>query len=304
MKTWLIYNRKGGVGKTTTTANLAAGLALGNRKTLIVDTDDQANLSFCFQRKGALPAVYDYLIERDTTLTIYPTVVPNLDIITGSSEMANLDTAINERIFEVFRGYRANGDARNILDFDLTELRVEYLYPRVESLLNHAERSGYEYVLIDTPANINTAVLIAFALCSSMIIPVQCADLALDGVKQVTDSLADVLGLEEGERTFEEVCRRFDKPLHILRTMATPHWKLPARVAEEIEAQFGANVLSAQIKRSVAADEAVPLGLPVMAADPKNEVARNYADALAELTAAAEAGDQARLAAAHGASAE
>jgi chromosome partitioning protein len=282
MNVWLIYNRKGGVGKTTSAANLGAALAADGHPTLLVDTDDQRNLSHCFGRKDATPTLYEYL-TGEAPLTLHPTDFENLSIITASKELAGLQSAIDHRIFEAFRA-----DAtKNILAHDIDALRVEYLAPKLQQLLARVEGAGVEYVLLDTPATINTLVEIAFHLCTDLIVPVQCAELAVDGIDQVRESMAEVYGMDDRRIPFAALLAHVKTRVHILRTMASPQWSHPRDQAARIVDEYGVSVLEAQIKRSVAADEAVKLRIPAVFADPSHDLSRNYIAAMRELVSTA-----------------
>lgn len=267
MKVWEVYNRKGGVAKTTTVANVASVLAMQGKRVCVIDCDDQRNLSIAFGRRTASPTIYEVLME-DASPALYPTLVENLVLIPGSEDTGAIDSEIDRRVRDTFRA----DPSRNILDFDPDELRGEFLLPRVKALIDRLARHEFDYVIFDVPAAWSTLVNVTTMLSDTLIVPVQCEFFATEGAEQTENLIRDIR-----EQTQLDV--------RILLTMANAQWNHTAAQASKIGERFGASVLRTAIKRSIVCSEANEAGLPLVAYNPRAEAALNYVNAVWEITA-------------------
>lgn len=265
MQIWTVWNRKGGIGKTTTVANLGAGLAQRGHRTLVVDADNQCNLSLAFKWAGSTPSLHEILMD-DAPLTVWPTGLEMLHLVTGSRELGALESAVDQKVWESFR----SDPSRNILDQDPDELRADYLAPRFQRLFEKLAEHQYEYVIFDVPAQDNLFVTLALAFSTRILVPVQCEYFSVEGLKLAKEILNDM------EAT---------APVALLRTMASPQWKHTAEQSKAVEA-YGADVLKASIKRGIAVNDGAAYGMPIVVWAPAHEVSRAYNEAIDELLAA------------------
>ena len=243
-----IVNQKGGVGKTTTCVNLAAGLHRLGRRVLLCDFDPQANATsgMGVDKNTASPNVYDVLIggadpARAVAHTPYGDVLPASKALAG----AGVELIAMER--------------REFLLRDAL----------------HALGGSYDYILIDCPPSLELLTLNALCAADSVLVPVQCEYYALEGlsdllstVRRVKQALNPTLGLEG-----------------VLLTMYDGRTNLSIQVAEEVKRHFSGKVYAAVIPRNVRLSEAPSHGKPVMHYDPYSRGAEAYG-ALAEEFAA------------------
>jgi chromosome partitioning protein len=226
-----IANQKGGVGKTTTSVNLAASLALSGSRVLLVDLDPQGNATMgCgVDKKRLEQSVYEWLVE-DTPLS-----------------------AIKRRCPTEFDLAPSN--------IDLTAAEVELLErPNREQRLRMAlapVRDEYDYVLIDCPPSLNMLTINAMVAAEGLLVPMQCEYYALEGLSALLD-------------TVEGVRQRANPRLEIegiLRTMYDPRNSLTRDVSRQLGRFFGDKVFRTVIPRNVRLAEAPSHGLPAMVYD-------------------------------------
>ena len=248
-KTICIVNQKGGVGKTTTSVNLAAALAQMGRKVLLVDLDPQGNASSGLGLKKheyQEANVYHLLIaDRSIDETIYKTNFENLNIIPANADLVGAEI---ELVNETQREYR-----------------LKSAFEQVDS--------QYDYILIDCPPSLGLLTLNALTSANSFLVPLQCEYYALEGLSQLLNTAGLV---KKGLNTNLKI-------EGILLTMFDGRNNLSHQVVGEIRSHFNEKVFQAVIPRNVRLSEAPSHGLPIFHYDSKSIGASKYQELAAEL---------------------
>ena len=236
-----IANQKGGVGKTATAANLGAALAQAGRSVLLIDLDAQANLSLsCGASSGDDELTsYDVLMEDDVSLedAMVGTRWGNLSLAPGSENLAAAQVQL------------ANADRR-----------TERLRDKLR------QTPGFEYVLIDTPPSLGFLTLNALTAADWVLIPVQASFLALQGLRQLLQTVTAVRshgnpGLDVGG---------------VLVTMYDGRTLHAQQVYERVRGHFGQATFKTVIRRSVAFDYATVAGVPLVYHQPTHACSQAY----------------------------
>ena len=247
-----IANQKGGVGKTTSTVNLASSLAIYGQKVLVVDLDPQGNASTALgveHRSGTLSS-YELLIGECT------------------AEEAMQSTSAHENLFCIPATLDLAG-----AEIELVSL-VRREYRLADALgLEFITEHGFDYVLIDCPPSLGLLTINAMTAVTEVLIPIQCEYYALEGVGQLLNNITMLR-------------QHLNRDLHISAILLTMHdarTNLAEQVATEVNEHFGAVVLQTKIPRSVKVSEAPGYGQTVINYDPGSRGAMAYLDAAKEL---------------------
>ncbi len=252
-----VANQKGGVGKTTTTVNIAAALAQAGLKVLVIDIDPQGNASTALgiDHHAEVPSIYDVLLDgKAITEVVQECVdVPNLWCIPATIDLAGAEI---ELVSVVARETRMNRALRAYI-VDMADRGEERL----------------DYVLIDCPPSLGLLTVNAFVAADEVLIPIQCEYYALEGLSQLLKNV-------------ELIKSHLNPVLHvstILLTMYDGRTRLSAQVADEVRSHFPAHVLRTTVPRSVRISEAPSHGQTVMTYDPGSSGALSYLEAASEL---------------------
>lgn len=252
-----VANQKGGVGKTTTTVNLAAALAQAGLNVLVLDNDPQGNASTALgvEHRAGTPSIYEVLIEG----------APMAEAVQQSADIANLwclpatidlSGAEIELVSMVARETRL----RSSLD--------AYLQWRLD---NGMER--IDYVFVDCPPSLGLLTVNAFVVAREVLIPIQCEYYALEGLSQLL-------------KTIQLIQAHLNRDLHvstILLTMYDARTNLAQQVASEVREHFPERTLRTTVPRSVRISEAPSYGQTVMTYDASSSGALAYLEAAREL---------------------
>jgi chromosome partitioning protein len=261
-----VVNQKGGVGKTTSTVNLAAALVAAGRRVLVIDLDPQGNASTALglDHRSGTPGIYDVLTQ-DLPLAQIVQPCPDLPGLLAAPATIDLAGAEIELVSLVAREGR------------LARALGTYLEQSSADSLSEGIGEPIEVVFIDCPPSLGLLTLNALVAAGEVLLPIQCEYYALEGVSQLL-------------RTVELVQRHLNPGLRIgavLLTMYDGRTRLSAQVVQEVRAHFGEVVLPTLIPRSVRMSEAPSFGQTIVTYDPASVGALAYADAAAELMAGA-----------------
>lgn len=228
-----IANQKGGVGKTTTTVNLAAGLAKVGQRVLMIDLDPQGNAT-----------MGSGIDKRQLELTVY-------DVLLESATIAEARLRADKC------GYDVLGANREFAGAEVEMVALDRREKRLRTALASVG-AEYDFILIDCPPSLSLLTLNGLCAAHGVIVPMQCEYFALEGLTDLVN-------------TIKQVHANLNKNLQIiglLRVMFDPRITLQQQVSEQLKAHFGSKVFDTVIPRNVRLAEAPSYGLPGVVFDP------------------------------------
>jgi len=235
-----VTNQKGGVGKTTTSINLAASLTVAGRRVLLIDLDPQGNATMGsgVDKRGIKASVYDVLLGTQLLSAVRVKASAQYDLVPANRELAGAEV--------------------ELVDLPERETRLKQALGEVDG--------EYDFILIDCPPALNLLTVNGLCAANSVMIPMQCEYYALEG-------LSDLV------QTIKKVRVHLNPSLEIeglLRTMYDPRNMLAQQVSEQLQQHFGEKVYRTIIPRNIRVAEAPSHGVPVMTLDRQSKGALAY----------------------------
>jgi chromosome partitioning protein len=243
-----IANQKGGVGKTTTTVNLAAGLARIDQRVLVIDLDPQGN--------ATMGSGVD---KRSLKATVY-------DVLLGSAGVRDA------RVHSDKAGYDVLGANRELAGAEIELVSMDQRDRRLKMALTVA-LDDYDFVLIDCPPSLSLLTLNGLNCAHGVIVPMQCEYFALEGLSDLVN-------------TIKQVHANLNRDLQLiglLRVMFDPRITLQQQVSDQLKAHFGDKVFNSVIPRNVRLAEAPSYGLPGVVFDPASRGAQAFVEFAQEM---------------------
>jgi chromosome partitioning protein len=247
-KIFCVANQKGGVGKTTTTVNLAAGLAKVGQRVLMIDLDPQGN--------ATMGSGVD---KRKLTLSVY-------DVLLESASIREA-AVLSEKC-----GYRVLGANRELAGAEVELVALDRREKRLKTALSEVA-ADYDFVLIDCPPSLSMLTLNGLCSAHGVIVPMQCEYFALEGLTDLVN-------------TIKQVHANLNRDLQIiglLRVMFDPRITLQQQVAEQLKSHFGDKVFNTVIPRNVRLAEAPSYGLPGVVFDPSAKGSQAFVEFAREM---------------------
>ncbi len=246
-RVFCIANQKGGVGKTTTTVNLAAALAKHGQRVLLVDLDPQGNATMGsgINKRELRLSVYHLLIGLGDVIECTVRSSAGYDVLPANRELAGAEV--------------------ELVEFDQREARLKEALDSVDAL--------YDFILVDCPPSLSMLTLNGLCAAHGVIVPMQCEYYALEGLSDLVN-------------TIKQIHANFNSNLQViglLRVMFDPRMTLQVQVAEQLREHFGDKVFNTVIPRNVRLAEAPSYGQPGVIFDPTSKGAKAYLDFAAEL---------------------
>lgn len=251
-KVLAVTNQKGGVGKTTTSVNLAASLVATKRKVLLIDLDPQGNATMgSGVNKHALEnSIYDVLVDELSIAQARVTTSPGFDLVAANGDLTAAEV--------------------ELMNMDDREQRLKRALAPVQG--------EYDYIIIDCPPSLNMLTVNALVASDSVLIPMQCEYYALEGLTALLNTIEKIKAVLNPQLEIDG----------LLRTMYDPRIALANQVSSQLTDHFGDKVYRTIIPRNVRLAEAPSHGLPVLEYDAKSRGAVCYLALAGELIRRAE----------------
>ena len=241
-----IANQKGGVGKTTTTVNLAAGLAKVGQRVLMVDLDPQGN--------ATMGSGVD---KRQLKLTVY-------DVLLESASIAEAKVT-SDKLIAGKCGYDILGANRELSGAEVELVDLERREKRLKQALAEVQ-NDYDFILIDCPPSLSMLTLNGLCCAHGVIVPMQCEYFALEGLTDLVNTIKQVHANLNRELSI----------IGLLRVMFDARITLQQQVSEQLKAHFGNKVFNTVIPRNVRLAEAPSYGVPGVLFDPSSKGAQAF----------------------------